>query len=91
MEQKIKRTTIVSRSTAAGRERKGKRERECVCVYVLAPREPLERWAKQDKNGHKVGKTQRKSWGTAEALLACCSWCCVWVFIYIGTIYLQSS
>jgi len=86
MEQKIKRTAIVSRSTAAGRERKGKRESVCVSVCVLAPREPLERWAKRDKNGHKVGKTRRKS--TAEALLASCSWCCARAFI-VQT-YLQS-
>jgi len=81
MERKVKRAAIVSRSTAAerGKEGKGKRERECVCVCVLALREPLERWAKQDKNGRKVGKMRRK--GTAEALLAFCSRCCVQAYI----------
>jgi len=36
VEQKIKQTAIVSRSTAADNEEKdaGKRERECVCVCV---------------------------------------------------------
>ena len=42
VEQKIKQTTIVSRSTTAERERKG-RERESVCMCVLAPHEPLQR------------------------------------------------
>jgi len=42
---KVKRAAIVSRSTTAekGKERKGKRERESVCVCVLAPHELLQR------------------------------------------------
>jgi len=42
MERKVKRATIVSRSTTAeeGRERK-ERERECVCVYMT-------KWGKRD-------------------------------------------